>query len=58
MEYQFSRFQNTVCNFVDRWNTYNVLGKVENDNIYICIIFLSIFPTKQCDNKLCLCTVN
>ena len=32
MEYQFARFQNTVCNFVER-NTYNVLGKVENDNI-------------------------
>ena len=25
VEYQFARFQNTVCNFV--------LGKVENDNI-------------------------
>ena len=33
VEYQFARFQNTVCNFVERWNTYNVLGKVENDNI-------------------------
>ena len=33
MEYQFARFQNTVCNFVERWNTYHVLGKVENDNI-------------------------
>ena len=33
MEYQFDRFQNTVCDFVERWNTYNVLGKVENDNI-------------------------
>ena len=33
VEYQFSRFQNTVCIFVERWNTYNVLGKVENDNI-------------------------
>ena len=31
VEYQFARFQNTVCNFVERWNTYNVLGKVEND---------------------------
>ena len=33
VEYQFARFQNTLCNFVERWNTYNVLGKVENDNI-------------------------
>ena len=33
VEYEFARFQNTVCNFVERWNTYNVLGKVENDNI-------------------------
>ena len=33
VEYKFARFQNTVCNFVERWNTYNVLGKVENDNI-------------------------
>ena len=33
VEYRFARFQNTVCNFVERWNTYNVLGKVENDNI-------------------------
>ena len=33
VEYQFARFQNTVCNFVERWNTYNVMGKVENDNI-------------------------
>ena len=33
VEYQFVRFQNTVCNFVERWNTYKVLGKVENDNI-------------------------
>ena len=24
VEYQFARFQNTVCNFVERWNTYNV----------------------------------
>ena len=41
---QFARFQNTVCNFVERWNTYNVLGKVENDNIVLtyrekCFIF-------------------
>ena len=33
VEYQFARLQNTVCNFVERWNTYNVLGKVENGNI-------------------------
>ena len=33
VEYPFARFQNTVCNFVERWNTYNVLCKVENDNI-------------------------
>ena len=33
VEYQFVRFQNTVCNFVERWNTYNVLCEVENDNI-------------------------
>ena len=33
VEYQFARFQNTVCNFVERWNTYNVLGNVENNNI-------------------------
>ena len=33
VEYQFAIFQNTVCNFVERWNTYNVLCKVENDTI-------------------------
>ena len=33
MEYQFARFQNTAFNFVERWNTHNVLGKVDNDNI-------------------------
>ena len=38
VEYQFARFQHTVCNFVERWNTYNVLCKVENDNI-IAIFF-------------------
>ena len=26
--------------------------------IYIYIICLSIFPTKQCNDMLCLCTVN
>ena len=29
VEYQFARFQNTVCNFVEKWNAYNVLCKVE-----------------------------
>ena len=29
VEYQFARIQNTVCNFVERWNTYNVLCEVE-----------------------------
>ena len=24
-EYQFARFQNTVCNFVERWNTYIII---------------------------------
>ena len=33
VEYQFARFQNTVCNFVEKWNAYNVLCKVENYNI-------------------------
>ena len=33
MEYQFTRFYNTVYNFVEKWNTYNVLCKVENNNI-------------------------
>ena len=28
VEYQFARFQNTVCNFVEKWNTYNVLCKM------------------------------
>ena len=26
-------FQNTVCNFVEKWNAYNVHCNVENDNI-------------------------
>ena len=38
MEYQFARFQNTVGNFADRWNTHNVLGKVENDNIVLKLL--------------------
>ena len=33
VEYQFASFQNTVCNFIENWNTYNVLCKVEHDNI-------------------------
>ena len=33
LEYQFGRFQNTFCIFVEKWNTYNVLCKVENDSI-------------------------
>ena len=33
VEYQFARFQNTVCNFVEKWNTYNALCTVENDKI-------------------------
>ena len=33
VENQFAIFQNIVCDFVEWWNTYNVLGKLENDNI-------------------------
>ena len=33
VEYQFDSFQNTVCNFVEKWNAYNVLCKMEKDNI-------------------------
>ena len=33
VEYQFAIFQNTVCNFDEKWNTYNVLCKVEDGNI-------------------------
>ena len=29
MEYQFSSFQNTVCNFLEKCHAYNVLSKVE-----------------------------
>ena len=52
MKYQFARFQNTVCDVVERWNTYNVLCKVENDNIvfnlliqncYICYLRIIIY---------------
>ena len=32
VEYQFARFLNIECNLVERWNTYNVLCKVENNN--------------------------
>ena len=35
VEYQSVMFQNTVCNIVEKWNTYNVLCKVKNDNIVI-----------------------
>ena len=41
MEYQFARFQNTVCNFVERWNTYNVLCKVESGKWKMTILFLT-----------------
>ena len=34
VEYQFASIQNAVCNFVEKWNAYNVLYKVENDNIF------------------------
>ena len=33
VEYQFVSFQNALCNFVEKWNAYNVLCNVENDNI-------------------------
>ena len=44
VEYQFAIFQNTVCNFVERWNIYNVLGKVEMTILFLtyretCFIF-------------------
>ena len=39
MEYQFASFKNTVCNFVEKWNTYNVLCKMENDNIVLAYRF-------------------
>ena len=29
VEYQFVRFDNTVCNFVEKWNIYTILCKVE-----------------------------
>ena len=32
VKYQFAGFRNTVCNFVENWNVYNVLCKVENAN--------------------------
>ena len=35
MEYHFASLQNTVCNVVEKWNTYNVMCKVENDNIVL-----------------------
>ena len=30
---KMTRFRNTVLNFVEKWNVYNVLCKVENDKI-------------------------
>ena len=53
VEYQFARFQNTVCNFVDRWNTYNVLGKV---TCYVCVqlikfIYIYLFVYVLCRIK-------
>ena len=30
-------FQNTICNFVEKCNAYNVLCKVELSNIYIFV---------------------
>ena len=33
VENQFASLQNTVCNFVGKWHIYNVLCKVEIDNI-------------------------
>ena len=33
VDYQIASFQNTVCNFVEKWNAYNVICKLENDNI-------------------------
>ena len=33
MVYQFATLQNIVGNFVEKWNAYNVLCEVENDNI-------------------------
>ena len=35
MEYQFARFQNTACDVVEKCNAYNLLCKVENENIAI-----------------------
>ena len=33
VEYQFASFHNTLCNSAQKYNAYNVLCKVENDNI-------------------------
>ena len=43
VEYQFASFQNTVCNFGEKWNAYNVLCKVKNDNIVFIIILIDQF---------------
>ena len=40
VEYQFARFQNTICNFVEKWHAYNVVCKVENYNIVLTYIIL------------------
>ena len=45
VEYQFASFQNTVCNFAEKWNAYNV----EDEHG---------FRTKQYNSMLCLSTVN
>ena len=33
VKYKFASFQNIICNFVEKWNTYNVFCKVEIYNI-------------------------
>ena len=35
MEYQFASFQNAVCNVVEKWNTKNVLCKVEMTILFL-----------------------
>ena len=39
VEYPFVRYQNTVCNFVERLNAYNVLCKVEMTILFLTCIF-------------------
>ena len=56
MEYQFSSFQNTVCDFVEKWNAYNVLCKVENDNIILTYRFkMIIFVYLNCKDYSIFC---